>query len=429
VADQRLALGLLGCGGMGQRHIQGMAELHRAGLSPFDLVAVCDAQPQAAAHAADVAEQELGRRPAICHDLNDLLSGATGRHVDAVDLVTDANTHHTLGCAVLQAGKHVMCEKPLGLTVRACRLLVETAERYGVVLATAENYRRDPINRMIKAVLDSGAIGEPRMVLQESVGGGRSIAITPWRHLKERGGIVLDMGVHYTDILRYLIGPIERISGRVALFEPLRYPTPLNEYMTRFYGSTNALATEPMQATAEDTGVGAITFAQGALGHWLLSQAGHGQNLFLRRIYGSEGSLDAPSDRSRRPVRLYGGRSGSTAPDGVALTEADIAALVPDFALDEVTARLFGAPVLASYDRPFEVTDRSLLALELEDFGRAIRDGRAPEVDGLGGLEAVAAVYAFFESSALGREVTLDEVVSGATAPYQHTIDAALGLA
>jgi hypothetical protein len=85
--------------------------------------------------------------------------------------------------------------------------------------------------------------------------------------------------------------------------------------------------------------------------------------------------------------------------------------------------------LLASYDLPFEEIDRKLLGLEIEDFGRAIREGLAPEVDGVGGLEAVAAVYAFFESSALGREVTFDEVAGGAVAGYQHDIDWALGLA
>lgn len=428
MANQTLALGLLGCGGMGLRHIQGMVALQQAGISPFELVAVCDARPESAARAADMAEQELGSRPAVYHDLQDLLAGASGRQIDAVDLVTDVNTHHTLGLVVLQAGKHLMSEKPLGLTVRACRLLVETAGQAGVVLATAENYRRDPINRMIQAVLAGGAIGEPVMAIQESVGGGRSIAITPWRHLKERGGIVLDMGVHYTDILRYFMGPLLSVSGRTAMFEPQRYPAPMSGSMARFYGVSSGAATaEPMQATAEDTSAGTITFANGALGHWLLSHAGHGQGFFLRRFYGREGSLDAPADRSGRPVSLYG--ANAKGPEGSAvLTEAAIKELAPDFALDEPTTRLFGASVLATYDLPFEVIDRRLLALELEDFGRAILDHRSPEVDGAGGLEAVAGVYAFMESSALGRAVSLAEVIDGHVDANQRDIDRALGL-
>src|SRR5262249_7652761 len=100
----------------------------------------------------------------------------------------------------------------------------------------------------------------------------------------------------------------------------------------------------------------------------------------------------------------------------------------PGFSLDEPTTRLFGASLLVSYDLPFDAIDRKLLALELEDFGRAILDRRPPEVDGQGGLDAVAAVYAFFESAVAGREVALADVASGAADAYQRDIDVALGL-
>ncbi len=429
MADRTLTLALIGCGGMGLRHLQGLAELRRADISPFELIAVCDARQDAAERAATMAEEVLGRRPATHTDVGALLDGPTGRLLDAVELVTDVGAHHRLGVPVLQAGKHLLCEKPLGLTVRACRLLVQAAEQSGTVLATAENYRRDPINRLVAALLQAGAIGRPFMALQESVGGGRAVTITPWRHQKDRGGIVVDMGVHYTDLWRYFLGPIERVSGRVALFEPQRYPAPMPASMASYYGASPS--PDPVEASAEDTSAGQVTFAGGALGHWLLSVAGHGEGLFTRRFYGSEGSLDVPADRTGRPVRFApaahaaGGDTGGYR----SLDDAMIRSLVPAFALDDATARLFGARALASYDLPFEEIDRKLLALEIEDFGRAILDGRPPEVDGPGGLEAVAAVYAFFESSALGREVTLDEVASGAVAPYQHAIDAALGLA
>jgi predicted dehydrogenase len=414
---------------MGLRHLHGLAELRRLGLSSFDLIAVCDTRPQAAARAADMAETLLGRRPDICSTIDDLLRGPTVRLLDAVDLVTDAGTHHSLGVTALAAGKHLLCEKPLGVTVRACRLLVDAATAAGAVLATAENYRRDPINRLVAALVQGGAIGRPFMALQESVGGGRAVTITPWRHQKDRGGIVIDMGVHYTDLWRYVLGPIERISGRTALFEPLRYPAPMRASMAVFYGAMSSRA--PVHATAEDTAAGQVTFANGALGHWLLSVAGHGEGYFARRFYGSDGSIQAPADRTGRPV-LYAGAAhaqGRGADGYRSLDEAAVRSLVPTFRLDDPTARVFGAPLLASYVLPFEEIDRKLLALEIEDFGRAIREGLAPEVDGVGGLEAVAAVYAFFESSALGREVTFDEVAAGAVARYQHDVDLALGIA
>ncbi len=438
MAEPRLALALIGCGGMGLRHLQGLGELARASLSPFDLVAVCDARAEAAERAATMAEQLLGRRPAVCTDVADLLSGATGAALDAVDLVTDVGAHHTLGLAVLRAGKHLLSEKPLGLTVRACRLLVDAAAQADVVLATAENYRHDPLNRLVKALLEGGAIGQPFMALQESVGGGRAVAITPWRHLKDRGGIVLDMGVHYADLWRYFMGPLRRVGGRVALFEPLRYPAPMGGPMATYYGSPTSL--DPVLATAEDTSAGQVVFENGAIGQWLLSLAGHGQGHFLRRFYGSEGSLETPADRTGRGI-LYAGPHGHPPSSGGApgqpntssgpkvVDDALARALVPHFSLNEPTTRLFGASVLTSYDLPFEVIDRRLLALEMADFGQAILQGRPPEVDGLDGLEAVAAVYAFFESSALGREVTLGEVAGGAVATYQHEIDLALGLA
>jgi len=428
MANSTLTLALIGCGGMGLRHLQGLAELQRAGLSPFELIAVCDAREEAAERAATMAEDILGRRPEVLTDVGDLLDGPTGRLLDAVELVTDVGAHHRLGVQVLWAGKHLLCEKPLGLTVRACRLLVEAAEHSGMVLATAENYRRDPINRLVEALLRAGVIGRPFMAVQESVGGGRAVTITPWRHQKDRGGIVVDMGVHYTDLWRYFLGPIERVSGRVALFEPQRYPAPMGASMATYYGATSS--PDPVEATAEDTSAGQVTFAGGALGHWLLSVAGHGEGYFTRRFFGSEGSLEAPADRTGRPVRYApAAHAGGGSTGGYQTVDDTMArSLVPAFALDDATTRLFGARALTSYDLPFEEIDRKLLALEIEDFGRAILDGRSPEVDGLGGLEAVAAVYAFFESSALGREVALDEVVSGAVAPYQHAIDAALGL-
>src|SRR5258708_38412712 len=117
----------------------------------------------------------------------------------------------------LDAGVHVLAEKPVTLTVEEGVALVEAAKGAKRKLGVAENYRRDPINRLGKALVESGAIGRPFLATQSSSGAGEFVIITPWRHLKARGGIVIDMGVHYTDILEFYLGPIDTVVGMNAV--------------------------------------------------------------------------------------------------------------------------------------------------------------------------------------------------------------------
>lgn len=92
----------------------------------------------------------------------------------------------------------------------------------GAILATAENYRRDPVNRLVRAVLDAHLLGDVYLMTQQSIGGDDEIIITPWRHLKDKGAIGLDIGAHYTDLLRYYFGEIESVFGRGLIAEPVR---------------------------------------------------------------------------------------------------------------------------------------------------------------------------------------------------------------
>ncbi len=187
---------LVGCGGMGSRHVQGFAALERTDLSNVELVAVCDVRQDNAERVAGEAEAALGRRPRIHLSIADAIADPA---IVAFDVVTEAFSHLAVVLPALEAGRHVLCEKPLALTVRSCRALIDAAKRGGAVLATAENYRRDPTNRLAKAVIDSGLLGPIHLMMQTMIGGDDRIIITPWRHFKDKGAIGLDMGAHLTD--------------------------------------------------------------------------------------------------------------------------------------------------------------------------------------------------------------------------------------
>ena len=122
-----IRLAIVGCGGMGHRHLYGLAELHRAGWDDFTLVGACDPVRENAESLADQAAEYFGSRPSVVGDLDQL--AAVG--VEAVDVTTTPRSHHTIAAEALGRGWHTMLEKPVGLTVRACNLIRRAASASG----------------------------------------------------------------------------------------------------------------------------------------------------------------------------------------------------------------------------------------------------------------------------------------------------------
>lgn len=392
------AMGLVGCGVMGRRHVIGMKQLKAAGKLYFDLVAVCDIMPENLHKMGDHAEELLGSRPQQFADFDTMIKSVK---LDGIIVTTSPEMHVDVALKAFDAGIHVMVEKPITLTVSEGVRLVEAGKKANRKLAVAENYRRDPINRLGKALVDSGAIGTPFLATQESSGGGEFVIITPWRHRKDRGGIVLDMGVHYTDILEFYLGPIDTVVGMNAIVDKTR---------TDQQGKKH-------EADAEDLSVGVMRFESGAIANWLLNVAGRGEGLFSRMIYGTGGSLAIPGDRTGKPLRLVQRRDGKDVP------VEDLLSLVPDFHLDDVTAALFKGDRLTTYDMVWADIDANLLGIEQADFVDAAINNREPEVTGEQGLRSLALVFGLLESELLKRMVTLDEVLGGKESPYQAEIE------
>lgn len=417
-----IRLAIVGCGGMGHRHLYGLAELARAGFRPFELVAACDPQAENAATLAEQAAELLGARPAVVADLAQLADLG----VAAVDITTTPRFHHTLADAALRRGWHAMVEKPLGLTVRAANVIRRAAAETGRVLSTAENYRRDPVNRLAKALLDAGAIGTPRSVIHHVQEGADQMLISVWRHQKDQSGVLIDVGVHYADMLEYLLGPIETVYAHTRLHEPTRHNaaatggTPLAN-PSGVYGRWQRAMPATFAATAEDAVYATLQFASGVVGQYVEDHAFFGPSQWLRQIGGSRGVLVLPNDRTGQPIALH--RPGQPTLTGAALLD-----LVPDFALDPVTASLFGGPQAVVYDFPFEQVDRKLLAIEYADFADAIARGHSPEVDAEQGARSVAVSYALLESGVAGRPVRVAEALDAQLTAYQDDIDAGLRL-
>ncbi len=417
-----IPLAIVGCGGMGHRHLFGLSELQQAGFSPFELVGACDPVAANAESLANEAEARLGRRPAVVASLEDL----EPLGVAAVDITTTPPHHHRLAVEALERGWHVMVEKPMGLTVRACQAILEAAQQAGRVVSVAENYRRDPINRLAKALIQAGVIGAPRFLIHNAVGGGDKMVISVWRHRKDQSGLLLDVGVHYADMMEYLLGPITAVYAQTRLHEPVRH----NPGAGREEGATSNPAgvygrwQKEMPATfsadAEDAAYATVLFASGAVGQYIEDHAGHGEPLWQRRIYGSRGSLDLPHDRSGQPLRLKLADRDQVIEDG------SILELVPDFRLDPILGALFGGERLWRYDFSFAETDRKLIAYEYGEFGNAIAGDGQVEVDAAQGARSVAISYALLESGVAGRAVTVDEVLRGELNAYQQEIDAGL---
>ena len=418
---EKIRLAIVGCGGMGHRHLRGLVELAEHNLLELELVAACDPVTDNAQSLAKEAADTLGKLPAVAASVSEL----PGLGVQAIDLTSPPALHHSIIEEVVSAGIHVLTEKPVGLTVAAAQRICAAAAATSCVVSVAENYRRDPVNRLARALLDAGVIGDPRLMIMNSVNGQNHMQITTWRHVKSQGGILVDMGVHYGDIMEFFMGPVATVYAQKRLHEAVRINM-RGDAKTGALGNPGGAYTrwqaqmpDTFEPDVEDALYGTIVFKNGAVAQFSEDHAGWGKGYWQRSIYGSKGSLDLPHDRTGQTLMVH--LDGQEPVSGNTVLD-----LVPNFVLEPTTAALFGGSRLATYDFEFPVVDRKLLAVEYAEFAGAIQGRHGIEVDAVQGTRALGVIYAMLESAEAGRAVSLAEVLDGSVAAYQAEIDAEL---
>jgi predicted dehydrogenase len=178
-----------------------------------ELVAVCDAAPALLEkRKADWGIERLTTDPAEIF---------SARDIDAVIIATPNFTHKPIAVAAARAGKHVMCEKPLGLNAGQVRDMYVACRDAGVVHMTAFTYRFAPSMRYMKHLLKTGALGSPRHFRSQRFLDWPETS-WGWRQYQEKAGAgdLYDMTIHRIDFAIDLLGPIKTVCGAVARFAP-----------------------------------------------------------------------------------------------------------------------------------------------------------------------------------------------------------------
>jgi predicted dehydrogenase len=198
----QINVGVIGYGGafnMGRQHLE-LARM--AGMTP---AAVCELDPAR----LKVATQEF---PGIetYRNVNAMLKKSA---VDLIIIITPHNTHAPLALQCLQAGRHVVCEKPLAITTAECDAMIAAAKKRGVLLSTYHNRHWDGSIMQAVKEIGKGVIGE--IVRIEAHMGAWSKPHDWWRTSKKiSGGILYDWGVHLLEYsLQLITAPIAEVSG------------------------------------------------------------------------------------------------------------------------------------------------------------------------------------------------------------------------
>ena len=274
-----LRAAVIGSGFVGRAHIEALRRL------AIPIQGVLGSSP------ARTEEQCRSLNIAHAYESMDALAG--DKSVDVVHVCTPNHVHFQQTESALRAGKHVMCEKPLAMNAEKTAALVQLEKKHGKVGAVTYNVRYYPMCQEAHALVQSGAIGEPRIVhggyLQDWL-------FYPtdwnWRLDPALGGAmraIADIGTHWMDLVGWITGrKLQELCADLATVMPVRQrPTGRVETFQKTTG-----ATEPVHMTTDDYGSVLLHFEGGLRGVLTVSQMSAGRkNRLWFEIDGSEGSL------------------------------------------------------------------------------------------------------------------------------------------
>ena len=283
-----LGVGMVGYAFMGAVHSQAWRTAGRF----FDLpcapamAALCGRDPVATPAAAERmgwASVETDWRRLLTRD-----------DIQLVDICTPGDTHAEIAIAALEAGKHVLCEKPLANSVEeaeAMSVAAEAAEARGVRSMVAFNYRRVPAIALARELVATGRLGTVRHVRAQYL---QDWIVDPsfplvWRLQKDRAGsgALGDIGAHIIDLAQHVVGaPIAGVTGLTETFVRQR---PLPEESSGLAASGGSGTGE---VTVDDAALFLARFTSGAIGSFEATRFASGRKNAMRlEVNGSEGSL------------------------------------------------------------------------------------------------------------------------------------------
>jgi predicted dehydrogenase len=299
----QLGVGMVGYAFMGAAHSQAWRTAGRFFDLPLqpDLAVLCGRD----AAKAGAAAEKLGWR-SVETDWRALL----GRDdVQLVDVCSPGDTHAEIAIAALDAGKHVLCEKPLANTVDEARAMVAAAERAagrGVRSMVGYSYRRVPAVALARRLVEQGRIGEIRHVRAQYL---QDWIVDPefplvWRLQRSAAGsgALGDIGAHIVDMAQYLVGDL--LTGVSALTETFVRERPL---VSASSGLAASGSTEKGAVDVDDAALFFGRFAGGAVASFEATRFATGRKNALRiELNGSRGSLAFDQERMNE-LEFYDG--------------------------------------------------------------------------------------------------------------------------
>lgn len=338
--EESIGIAVCGAGRIGARHAANVGRV----MPGARLIGVADVDLAAAERAVDAAGSGRATTRYV-----ELLADPTVR---AVIVATPTDTHAAVMADAAKAGKHILCEKPIALTIEATRAAVEVVQSCGVILQIGFNRRFDPAWARAREAIARGDVGEPWIVKLV----GRDPRIAPLSYLQVSGGQFKDQAIHEFDAARWLIGrEVESVFA------------------------TGSVLVDPAVAGIGDvdTSLTTLRFEGGALG--LVDscrRAAYGFDI-RGEVHGSEGKV----------MIGYEGRTGVTLMEPNRVSHDHV-----DWFL-ELFAEAYRDEVI--------------------DFVECVRTGRAPRAVADDGLQALRIAVAAGRSHREGRLVPLAEVTSG----------------
>jgi predicted dehydrogenase len=214
--------------------------------------------------------------------------------IDVVDIVTPNDSHAPIAIAAAEAGKHIICEKPLARSGDEAKSMLDAVRKAGVIHMVAFNYRRTPAVALARKYIEEGRIGKIRNFRGTYLQDWSADPDAPlsWRFQKKiaGSGSIGDIGTHVVDLARYLVGEIAEVSALVRTYNKTR---PVQQGGLDKLGAAEKNASaERAEVDVDDEVVTLLKFADGAIGSLEATRNAYGRNNFITfEIHGTQGSI------------------------------------------------------------------------------------------------------------------------------------------